>query len=273
MANTKYNYKNLKQDFDKNKLQNLLIDEGYTYRELQSLYKYNERLWSRLAKEYGIPKQKHNIVRHSVEACTKTVSIEQIEQIIELYMNQHKSLREISKALGVSRELVKKHLIANNIEIRPFNDSHYYTNRNRKRRKRIDTSGYVCQGRDRQHRKVAEEQLKRPLFPQEVVHHIDHNKTNNNPDNLYVFPNESSHTLFHGQHWTNDPDEFVEYYKTTLLHTLYDYNWMYYHYITLRQSVSGISKTLKVGRVSVTNKLKEFNIYDLRERSVNQFDT
>ena len=36
------------------------------------------------------------------------------------------------------------------------------------------------------HQIVAEWKLKRPLKPDEVVHHIDHNKLNNDPDNLAV---------------------------------------------------------------------------------------
>lgn len=49
---------------------------------------------------------------------------------------------------------------------------------------------------------IAEEKLGRYLLPQEVVHHIDENKTNNNPDNLMVFYTKADHTSFH-QHDCN----------------------------------------------------------------------
>lgn len=47
------------------------------------------------------------------------------------------------------------------------------------------------------HRVVAEQMLGRKLKPGEVVHHIDHNKRNNNPDNLLVLPSQSEHAKLH----------------------------------------------------------------------------
>lgn len=44
---------------------------------------------------------------------------------------------------------------------------------------------------------VAEQKLGRYLKPEEVVHHIDENKMNNNPDNLMVFATKADHTSFH----------------------------------------------------------------------------
>lgn len=44
---------------------------------------------------------------------------------------------------------------------------------------------------------IAEEQLGRYLFPEEVVHHIDGDKTNNDPTNLMVFHTKADHTSFH----------------------------------------------------------------------------
>ena len=47
------------------------------------------------------------------------------------------------------------------------------------------------------HRKVVEEMLGRELKVTEVVHHIDHNRTNNTPNNLMVFKTARDHALFH----------------------------------------------------------------------------
>lgn len=44
---------------------------------------------------------------------------------------------------------------------------------------------------------VAEEKLGRYLLPAEVVHHVDENKTNNDPTNLMVFCTKADHTSFH----------------------------------------------------------------------------
>ena len=44
---------------------------------------------------------------------------------------------------------------------------------------------------------IAEEKLGRCLLPEEVVHHKDLNKLNNDPNNLIVFATKSDHTRFH----------------------------------------------------------------------------
>ena len=50
------------------------------------------------------------------------------------------------------------------------------------------------------HRIVAEQKLGRPLKPGEVVHHIDGNKRNNNPENIMVFASQALHAKWHKEH-------------------------------------------------------------------------
>ena len=50
------------------------------------------------------------------------------------------------------------------------------------------------------HRTVAEIKLGRKLKPGEIVHHLDRNKRNNDPDNIMVFINQSEHVKWHAQH-------------------------------------------------------------------------
>ena len=47
------------------------------------------------------------------------------------------------------------------------------------------------------HRVISEQLLGRPLGEDEVVHHRDNNKHNNDPGNLVVFPNSSYHARCH----------------------------------------------------------------------------
>lgn len=47
------------------------------------------------------------------------------------------------------------------------------------------------------HRIIAEQKIGRPLKPGEVVHHIDGDKRNNNPDNLLVLPSQMEHARLH----------------------------------------------------------------------------
>ena len=48
MGATIYSYKNLKNEFPREVLIKLLLDDKYTYRELQELYIYNERFMNNI---------------------------------------------------------------------------------------------------------------------------------------------------------------------------------------------------------------------------------
>lgn len=48
------------------------------------------------------------------------------------------------------------------------------------------------------HRYCVEACIGRFLEPTEQVHHIDHNKQNNLPENLYLFSTDKEHAKFHG---------------------------------------------------------------------------
>ena len=47
------------------------------------------------------------------------------------------------------------------------------------------------------HRVVMERKLGRKLKPGEIVHHIDGDKRNNDPDNLMLFPSVAEHSRYH----------------------------------------------------------------------------
>jgi len=48
-----------------------------------------------------------------------------------------------------------------------------------------------------QARKVMEQKLGRKLLPTEIIHHLDHNRMNNDIDNLYLFDSHSPHLKYH----------------------------------------------------------------------------
>lgn len=50
-----------------------------------------------------------------------------------------------------------------------------------------------------EHRIVMEDKLGKKLLPNEVVHHIDFNKSNNSIENLLVFESQSAHAKYHQQ--------------------------------------------------------------------------
>jgi hypothetical protein len=57
-----------------------------------------------------------------------------------------------------------------------------------------DGEGYVLE-----HRLVMEKKIGRLLRPEEVVHHIDGDPSNNAPENLKLFANTGEHTAYHNK--------------------------------------------------------------------------
>ena len=62
------------------------------------------------------------------------------------------------------------------------------------------SKGYVKRGGKHEHRKVVEEELGRPLRSDEIVHHDDENKQNNDPTNL-ILTNRADHLREHLQRY------------------------------------------------------------------------
>lgn len=67
-------------------------------------------------------------------------------------------------------------------------------------------SGYNCEIFI--HRAVAENKLGRPLLPNEVAHHIDGNKFNNDPNNIKVVT-RSNHVKEEHYHPRDDKGKFI----------------------------------------------------------------
>lgn len=78
--------------------------------------------------------------------------------------------------------------------------------------KYIDSSGYMLimekahpradkDGHIQEHILMAERAIGRFINLPEIVHHINGVKTDNRPENLYLFPNYSEHTKCHRNNW------------------------------------------------------------------------
>lgn len=64
---------------------------------------------------------------------------------------------------------------------------------------RARSNGYVYE-----HILVMERRIGRPLTKEEVVHHVDGNKQNNDPNNLELFSNNTEHVK---EHWREREDK------------------------------------------------------------------
>lgn len=186
------------------------------------------------------------------------------DDLKRLYTDEHRSIREIARIYNVTHSIINTKLKKLGIDIRPFNDISYYKSR------RKETFHPGEQKRD--YVIKMELHIGRPLTKDEVVHHIDRDRTNNDISNLYLFNNQNIHMTYHGylkKHDYISPDEFVQKYSN-ICDKFSDYDFLYHEYIVLNKSANQISKESQIiSRTVIVKNLKQYGIYYLRPPTVN----
>jgi len=131
---------------------------------------------------------------------------------VNQYETQGKSLRQIRKETGLGVNTIKRWLNKHNIATRQGDmvvkeQQSQRLSENPKWKGQHRNNGYIYiykpdhpnaskTGYVSEHRMVASEMLGRPLTKQDIIHHIDGDRTNNNEQNLFI-TNKRGHRLAH----------------------------------------------------------------------------
>lgn len=128
-------------------------------------------------------------------------------ELKRLYEDEGLTCQQIADTCGATKAVVARALHKAGINVR---DQKGVNHSQWKGGRVVISSGYVgvwrpdhprCnqQGYVREHIVVMEEQLGRPLTDEEIVHHIDFDKKNNDPKNLFNCEDNKEHSVVHNQ--------------------------------------------------------------------------
>lgn len=141
------------------------------------------------------------------------------QTLTDMYLQRHLTMAEIGKIYGVTRmrisQLVKQYGI-DSTNAKSFPNicdkcgKEYRLNRKRYRKHSTHYCSIVCylssrknedyhpkRNGQREARRIMAKHIGRPLTTNEIVHYIDGNCSNNNLDNLVLFPSHAAHLKWH----------------------------------------------------------------------------
>ena len=267
VADNMNKFNKLRRDIPKELLRHWLEVDRLSFRDIQKVHGYDERLISKLSKEYGLKSQykykRNKLIRGD------------IDKAIHFYMDLKMSSVGIAEYFMCGKKLVLDRLRENNVQFRSNSDPMYYESR-----RKIDEEhkigkakdGYMTKDGGRYHRKIVESTIKRELTSDEHVHHIDSDRSNNSLCNLFVFSDASVHLSYHGfirKYSYVKPNLFVKYYKRKYTDTLFSSVWLYDNYINRSLSINVIAKKLNTTREKVKRHLRISGVLFYRPMCIN----
>lgn len=167
------------------------------------------------------------------------------EVLYDLYVTEKLPSTKIGKLYNCSYATVLERLRKYDIPVRKSCESRH------KGARTIAANGYVLITIPEEHRQVLEhryvmeQHLGRKLKRTEHVHHIDHDKTNNDISNLRLCNGDSEHKLLHREFSTEEMLEWVNnFYKENGRYPFY-YEFTAFNYDTIRSRFGNAEKMIQ----------------------------
>lgn len=188
--------------FTKDELFNLHYRENLSTNEIARLYNCNRDTIRLAMKRLGVVPRGR--IKHTLDDATKS-------ELITLYVEKRLSTRQIGKLLGRTHDYISDKLKEIGIEVDGGITALQGDRNPNWNGGKTTSNGYIeissiaiCPKRKREHQAVMEKFIGRELRKNEVVHHIDGNKFNNDINNLALM-SRSAHTRLHNiERWKNN---------------------------------------------------------------------
>lgn len=191
-----------------------LYNDSKTLDEIATLNNSTRYVVTKIIKDAGLEIRKSGATR---QRRPQGFSLVTEDELRELYIVKKLSMVDIADMYEVSVSTVKRAMNKHNIQIRTiaevkFKGAVKYDKKGYRWISYYDSEGNYC--RQQEHRYVMEQHLGRKLTPEEDVHHVDFDKTNNDISNLRLLEHKQHTELHHNIQKLERIEWLIDYVKT-----------------------------------------------------------